>query len=100
MSFQALAVNVTSRGAAGLVSHSGAYSEQNSSQPIGARMLPPTEMNGGRSLRAFVGDAAMAAAIAATAIPVANFLVGHHFICVAPCLFSRGHISHKQFERQ
>src|ERR1700689_1405667 len=48
-SFQACADSTTSRGADGLVLHSGSYSTQNSTQPIGARVVAPTEMNNGRS---------------------------------------------------
>src|SRR5271165_7220901 len=86
-SFQACVVSTTSRGASGLVSHSGAYSEQNSSQPIGARALAPTAMNSGRSLAAFAHGATMPAANAATANPAPSISVGLHFIARPPCLF-------------
>src|ERR1700742_2863060 len=42
MSAQAFGVITTSRGSDGLVSHSGLYSTQNSTQPIGARVGSPT----------------------------------------------------------
>src|SRR5579863_1388779 len=48
-SFQAWLDSTTSRGADGLVLHSGSYSTQNSVQPIGARVTSPTETNSGRS---------------------------------------------------
>src|SRR5271157_761407 len=48
-SFQAWPDSTTSRGADGLVLHSGSYSTQNSTQPIGARLASPTEMNSARS---------------------------------------------------
>src|SRR6202035_531372 len=48
-SFQAWPDSTTSRGADGFVLHSGSYSTQNSTQPIGARVASPTEMNSGRS---------------------------------------------------
>src|SRR5690242_20890301 len=43
-SLQAVVVKTTSRGAEGPVSHSGAYSTQNSAQPIGALVTGPTPM--------------------------------------------------------
>src|SRR5262249_26823889 len=49
MSFQAFGVSTTSRASSALVSHSPGYSEQNSSQPIGARATGPTDTNNGRS---------------------------------------------------
>src|ERR1700689_813759 len=48
-SFQAPPDSTTSRGIDGLVLHSGSYSTQNSTQPIGARVTPPSAMNCGRS---------------------------------------------------
>src|SRR4249919_1940470 len=49
MSSQALDVRTTSRGSDGLVAHSGLYSMQKSTQPIGARVGSPTVMKIGRS---------------------------------------------------
>src|SRR5580658_3399221 len=68
-SFQASAESTTSRGAEGFVLHSGSYSTQNSTQPIGARAVAPTEMNSGRSsavpaLGAAKSDTATNAAVA------------------------------------
>src|SRR5579872_4732821 len=47
-SFQVCDESTTSRGADGLVLHSGSYSTQNSTQPIGARVAAPSEMKSGR----------------------------------------------------
>jgi hypothetical protein len=44
MSAQALGESTTSRGADGLVEHSGLYSTQNSTHPIGGRVGSPTAM--------------------------------------------------------
>src|SRR6266851_6021486 len=79
-SFQAFVDSTTSRASSDLVSHSGAYSEQNSVQPIGARAVAPTEANSARSLAAFAGGIASAAASAAVAIPAPSIPVGLHFI--------------------
>src|SRR6516165_1167311 len=88
-SFQDLAVSAASRAASGLVSHSGAYSEQNSTQPIGARTFAPTAMNSGRSLPAVAEGAVSAAASAATANPAPNISAGFHLIA-APLIFFEG----------
>ena len=52
MSSQAFDVSTTSRGADGLVWHSGWYSTQNSTQPIGGRVGSPTATKALRSLDA------------------------------------------------
>jgi hypothetical protein len=44
MSVQALGESTTSRGADGLVAHSGWYSMQKSTHPIGGRVGSPTAM--------------------------------------------------------
>src|SRR6202020_1892368 len=60
-SFQAWPDSTTSRGADGLVLHSGSYSTQNSVQPIGARVTSPTVMNSERSSAVLtLGDATSA----------------------------------------
>src|SRR5580693_6264061 len=66
-SFQAWLDSTTSRGADGLVLHSGSYSTQNSVQPIGARVTSPTETNSGRSCVAPVFSVATNAATAKSA---------------------------------
>src|SRR5271157_3314352 len=48
-SFQAWPDSTTSRAIEGLVLHSGSYSTQNSTQPIGARVASPTAANSTRS---------------------------------------------------
>src|ERR1700722_12333638 len=68
-SFQAWPDSTTSRGAEGLVLHSGSYSTQNSTQPIGARVVSPTEMNSGRSSALPVFSVAIS--VAATKIATA-----------------------------
>src|SRR5262249_5164069 len=84
-SFQALVDSTTSRGSTARVSHSGAYSAQNSTQPTGARAEAPTETNNGRSLAASaVAGIASAAANAAAASPAPNISLGLRFIVVAP----------------
>src|SRR5438874_11611487 len=97
-SFQPFVLSTASCGVAGFVSHSGAYSEQNSTQPIGARAWPPTAMNSGRSLPAFAAGAASAPASAATATAAPNICAGLHFMAWPPWLFLWDHISHKQFQ--
>src|SRR5262249_42682405 len=49
MSAQALGLRTTSRGSEGAVAHSGWYSMQKSTQPIGARVTSPTTANAGCS---------------------------------------------------
>src|ERR1700728_1397328 len=62
-SFQASPDSRMSRGADGLVLHSGSYSTQNSTQPIGARVTSPTVMNIERSSAVLtLGDANSASA--------------------------------------
>src|ERR1700685_1129818 len=68
-SFQAWPDSTTSRGADGFVLHSGSYSTQTSTQPIGARVASPTEMNSGRSSAGVVF--AVAIRVAATKIATA-----------------------------
>src|SRR5579864_6306626 len=68
-SFQAWLDSTTSRGVDGLVLHSGSYSTQNSTQPIGARVASPTAMNSGRSCAEPVFAAAIS--VAATKIAAA-----------------------------
>jgi hypothetical protein len=77
--------------------HSPAYSEQNSIHPIGARVVLPTVMNGGRSLAAQAGDITSAAANTAAPYPAPNIAAGLHFI-LWPLPVLGGHISHKRFE--
>src|SRR5215471_192888 len=89
MSLHAFALRTTSRGASGLVSHSGAYSEQNSSQPIGGRTLPPTVRKGCRSPARLADDVATPATSVFAASPAASISIGLHFIGVAPRFFSR-----------
>src|ERR1700733_10469892 len=76
-SFQAWLDSTTSRGAEGLVLHSGSYSTQNSTQPIGARVTSPIVINSGRSSAVLVlGDANSASAITpAEAVRVMIFFV-------------------------
>src|ERR1700726_4947691 len=68
-SFQAWPESTTSRGADGFVLHSGSYSTQNSTQPIGARVASPTEMNSGRSSALLVFSVAIR--VVATKIAIA-----------------------------
>src|SRR3954454_21268440 len=79
-SFQAFVVSTTSRASKALVSHSGAYSEQNSVQPIGARAVLPTEMNSTRSFAALAAGTASAPASAVATMPAASIPVGLHCI--------------------
>src|SRR5262245_9309461 len=79
-SFQAWVVNTTSRAGMAGVSHSGAYCAQNSRQPTGARAAAPTDMNSGRSLAAWAGATASAAASAAPARPALSSWARFHFI--------------------
>src|SRR5580700_44842 len=72
-SFHAWPDSTTSRGVDGLVLHSGSYSTQNSTQPIGGRVDSPTAMYSGRSGRssatpAFV-EASSTSVMAPTAAP-------------------------------
>src|SRR5208282_1376789 len=63
-SFQAWAESTTSRGDDGLVLHSGSYSTQNSTQPMGGRVVSPVVMNSGRSSAGLpVGEASSASAM-------------------------------------
>src|SRR5277367_5521622 len=96
-SFQAALESTTSRGADGLVLHSGSYSTQNSIQPIGGRATAPTAMNSGRSsavpaLGAANSDTATNAAVA----PCLRMFFTPVFI-VTPSHLVRGHVSHKAF---
>src|ERR1700692_1492248 len=68
-SFQAWPDSTTSRGADGFVLHSGSYSTQNSTQPIGARVASPTAMNSGRSCAVVVFSVAIR--VVATQIAIA-----------------------------
>src|SRR4029077_16892225 len=68
-SFQAWPDSTTSRGVDGFVLHSGSYSMQNSTQPIGARVVSPTEMYSGRSCAELVFSVAIS--VAATKIAAA-----------------------------
>src|SRR5262249_44089032 len=73
-SFQALAVRTTSRGAVGATLHSCGRSAQNSTQPIGALVVSPTEMNS-------ASPAAAGAAVSADANqPMASIPLGYLFI--------------------
>src|SRR4051794_4860264 len=92
-SFQPFVVSTASCGVAALVSHSGAYSEQNSVHPIGARAWLPTVIKSGRSLLAFAAGAASAPASAATATAAPNISAGLHFMPWPP-LFLWDHTSH------
>src|SRR5262249_34768350 len=94
---QAWAVNTTSRPGMAGVSHSGEYCAQNSCQPTGARAAVPTDMNSGRSLVAWTGATASAAASAAPARPALSISVRLDFI-LWPLPFLEAHISHKRFE--
>src|SRR5580658_9974733 len=72
-SFHAWFDSTTSRAVDGLVLHSGSYSTQNSTQPIGGRVVSPTAMYSGCSGRssatpAFV-DASSTSAIVQTTAP-------------------------------
>src|SRR5579863_3899627 len=71
-SFQASVESTTSRGIDGLVLHSGSYSTQNSTQPIGGRVTAPSPMNSGRSC----AEPPVGAASSTSAITLAD----------APCL--------------
>src|SRR5688572_23669234 len=51
-SFQALVVRMTSRGLLAPLAHSLGISEQNSTQPIGAREFSPSDTKSGRSASA------------------------------------------------
>src|ERR1700731_3585840 len=98
-SLQAFALRTTSRASSGFVWHSGAYSEQNSSQPIGARTLLPVPMNKGRSPAAFTGAAISPAASASAAVADPHRAARLRFICCGPPAYSlRSHNSHKQFQ--
>src|ERR1700691_5644928 len=69
-SFQASAESTTSRGIDDFVLHSGSYSTQNSTQPIGGRVASPTAANSGRSsAEPPRGDANSASTIMPAAAP-------------------------------
>src|SRR5580658_4818505 len=95
-SFQAWPDSTTSRGADGLVLHSGSYSTQNSAQPIGARVASPTEMNNGRSWAVLALGEANIASTTKLANAVRPRIV---FVCelIDPIPSRQGHVSHKAF---
>src|SRR5882757_9312463 len=114
MSSQALDVSTTSRGAEGLVLHSGLYSTQNSTQPIGGRVGSPTAT---KAIRSFdpppapsepVRSPAEAAPVVVTAkaavttktsaVPVRSIRLKCPPI-VWPLPLVRDHNSHKVFAR-
>src|SRR5580698_4586304 len=69
-SLKACAESTTSRGVDDFVLHSGSYSAQNSTQPIGARAVSPVEINSGRSCAVLpIGAASNASATAPAATP-------------------------------
>src|SRR5262245_27412468 len=74
-SFQAWPDSTTSRGVDGLVLHSGSYSMQNSTQPIGARVISPTETNSGRSCAEPVFSVAISVAATKSAAALRRSIV-------------------------
>src|SRR5271156_4334907 len=69
-SFHAAELSITSRGCVGLVLHSGSYSTQNSTQPIGVLAVSPSEIKSGRSSALLAHGAASAInAIRPAAVP-------------------------------
>jgi hypothetical protein len=90
------AESITSRGCDGLVLHSGSYSTQNSTQPIGALAVSPSEMNSGRSSALLtVGVASIASPIRLAAAPRARIALAPELMTPLPSCW--GHVSHKAF---
>src|SRR6185437_2638508 len=75
-SVQAFGENTTSRASDGLVWHSGLYSTQNCTQPIGARATSPTVMKA-------AGSAALAVAAGAATV-AAHTSIRAHVPCRTP----------------
>src|ERR1700685_2896631 len=98
-SFQAGPDSTTSRGADGLVLHSGSYSTQNSTQPIGGRVDSPTAMYSGRSERSSAMPAFVEASSPSVIAPTAALLPGIDFVLklICPTPSRQGHVSHKDF---
>src|ERR1700761_8204947 len=96
-SFQASAESTTSRGTDGVVLHSGSYSTQNSTQPIGARVTSPTVIYCGRSAALPpVGTAISASTMMPAAALRLRIVFGPERI-VTPYPSRQGHVSHKAF---
>src|SRR5580704_14700811 len=70
-SFHAWPDSTTSRAVDGLVLHSGSYSTQNSTQPIGGRVVSPTAMYSGRSERSSAMPAFVEASSTSVIAPTA-----------------------------
>ncbi len=96
-SFQASAESTTSRGKDGVVLHSGSYSTQNSTQPMGARATSPSVMYCGRSAALLAVGAAISASITTPAAALRLRIVFVRERIVTPSHFVRDHVSHKVF---
>src|SRR5271154_3356563 len=94
-SAQARAERIASRVTDGWVSHSGSYSMQNSTQPIGALVVSPVAMNKGRSAALPPASAARSATATMPALTTCSTII---FVRgpMRP-LPVRGHVSQKAF---